>query len=443
MQNNKISSRFQIGEFYLSRRGGKPTWYAAWSDSRTGQTRRESLATGDLEKAKLGLAAFVERRRRLHNELPAEVYLETILAHWFTDHGSGLASHNEVRYLLQRWSRHFDGVLLSELVPQRMRCFEREMRDEGLSDGYIRRVLGVGKAALNWAVKEGLIMSAPYIALPPDGVPRERVLSSEEMAALLAACHQDLPHAGLYLRLATGTGARPAALLQLTRQQIDFAAGLIHLNPPGRRQNKKHRPSVPMASFIREATLPLPEGPVLTYKGQSIATITSTIERLRAKARRLVRTRYARIARQLKKAGADAQTRDAIVMGRNAGDAILEISAYTIRHTVATELRRRGVPEWEAAGMLGHSTGYKTTERYAKYRPDRFGAAVRAIEEWWSEIEELTCHYGMRRAGTNSRANNVPKQSKGILPPPDNVLIFRQKMVGATGIEPVTPTMSR
>jgi len=98
-----------------------------------------------------------------------------------------------------------------------------------------------------------------------------------------------------------------------------------------------------MASFIREATLPLAEGPALNYKGQSIATISSTIERLRAKARRLVRARYASIARPLRNSGASAQ----------AGDALLEISAYTIRHTVATELRRRGVPEWEAAGMLG------------------------------------------------------------------------------------------
>jgi len=93
--------------------------------------------------------------------------------------------------------------------------------------------------------------------------------------------------------------------------------------------------------------------------------------------------------------------------------------------------------------MLGHSTGYKTTERYAKYRPDRFGAAVRAIEEWWSEIEVLACHYGMRRTGTNLRAICVPNQSEGILPSPNNVLIFRRAMVGATGIEPVTPTMSR
>ncbi len=41
-----------------------------------------------------------------------------------------------------------------------------------------------------------------------------------------------------------------------------------------------------------------------------------------------------------------------------------------IAHTVAIKLRKRGVALAEVAGFIGHSTGYRTTERYAKYGPD-------------------------------------------------------------------------
>ena len=49
----------------------------------------------------------------------------------------------------------------------------------------------------------------------------------------------------------------------------------------------------------------------------------------------------------------------------------------------------RGVPEWECAGWLGHTTAYRTTEIYAKYRPDYLSQARAAIDAWMREIEAL------------------------------------------------------
>ena len=68
------------------------------------------------------------------------------------------------------------------------------------------------------------------------------------------------------------------------------------------------------------------------------------------------------------------------------GDALLELIPYAIRHTIACEMRKRGVPVWEVAGFLGHATGYRTTERYAKYGPDHLGAAVRAIDAYFTDL---------------------------------------------------------
>ena len=60
-----------------------------------------------------------------------------------------------------------------------------------------------------------------------------------------------------------------------------------------------------------------------------------------------------------------------------------------VRHALATELRARGVPEWECAGWLGHSTPYRTTEIYARFRPDYLSQARAAIDAWVKEIGAL------------------------------------------------------
>jgi integrase len=96
------------------------------------------------------------------------------------------------------------------------------------------------------------------------------------------------------------------------------------------------------------------------------------------------------------------------VFGRSVGDikksfarAVEEaglsgVTAYCLRSTMATELRARGVPEWEVGGMLGHkSATARTTERYAKFRPNYLGEAVRAIDAYFSE---LLADFGRRLA---------------------------------------------
>ena len=58
-----------------------------------------------------------------------------------------------------------------------------------------------------------------------------------------------------------------------------------------------------------------------------------------------------------------------------------KIGTRTIRHTMATELRKRGVPMWEVEGFLGHKMP-TTSERYARYAPDYLSAAATAIDDY-------------------------------------------------------------
>jgi integrase len=84
----------------------------------------------------------------------------------------------------------------------------------------------------------------------------------------------------------------------------------------------------------------------------------------------------------------------------------LDGTSYSVRKGLATWLAERDVPEWEVGRVLGHRVSSGTTERYAHHRPSYMRATREAVEEL------------LRRHGP-------------------------AWLVGATGIEPATTTMSR
>jgi len=267
------------------------------------------------------------------------------------------------------------------------------MKDEGLSDAYIRMILAYGKAAINRAVRKGEIRAAPFIdlSLAPDGEPRERILANDEMAALLTAAEE--PYLRVYMLLAIGTAARPEAILELTSFQCDINRRLIQLNPRGRKQTKKRRPAIPMCDFLVPVIERAPPGLLITYNSHPLKSIKSGFLRAR------------------ERAGLDKA-----------------VVPYTLRHTVASEMRARGVPVWEVAGFLGHTSGYKTTERYAKFGPDHLSEAVRALDSYFADLSAITGHCWLSdHFFTEVRTSRV--------------LVGSPKLVEPDGIEPTTSTM--
>ena len=106
--------------------------------------------------------------------------------------------------------------MVSEVTADRQRAFVASLRNQGYRDGYVRRVLQVGQAALNRAYREGEITAAPKVLVgeAPEGEARERILSMREAATLLSAAKT--PHFAIFLLLAFGTAARPGAILELS-----------------------------------------------------------------------------------------------------------------------------------------------------------------------------------------------------------------------------------
>jgi len=347
----------QIGEYWLSKREGSDKWCRTWFDAAARQTRRASLGTADFQEGKLKLWEWFAKHGRIAQQQPQDAALALVLVRYWERHASSLASAEFAKIALRYWTEFWGEATVSEVTAGRQREFVAWLAEDGKAPGYIKRILTVGKAALNHAYKEGEIASVPYILPGEDAPPRDRVLTVAESAALWLST--TLPHERMMLALLYGTLTRPEAALDLTREQVDFGRWLLVQNPAGRKQTRKYRPVVPVAGFLRQALLDAQDGPLVAWRRKPIASFKTAWRALRRRA--------------------------------GLGE---DVVPKTIRHTMATELRAAGVPEAEIQGFLGHRAFGGRTEVYAKYRPDYLGQAVEVIDGYASRVR-VTCVLGM------------------------------------------------
>jgi integrase len=264
------------------------------------------------------------------------------------------------------------------------RTHVEERRKAGIKDGTLVTELGHLRTVLRWAEKQALISRAPYIERPASPRPKERHLRRDQVRALIQAC--DLPHLKLFVHLAYATAGRSGALLGLTWGRCDFERGKINLEDPAINQPHKGRAIVPMTEALRSVLLEAQRGAlsdfVIEWAGKRVASVK----------------------RGIKAAGARAD--------------LGNIAPHMLRHSAAVRMAEDGVPMEEIAQYLGHSNVNVTRRVYARFSPDYLRNAARALE-----LDDLgplrpEGHYAKRRQPIDF-------------------------MVGATGIEPVTPTMSR
>ena len=320
---------------------------------------------------------------------------------YWEEHGKHIQSAEQARFALAKWSDHFAGATIAQLTPQKQETFVAALRANGYKPSYISRILSVGRAALIRAWKRGELTSVPFIADVERDAEQEaqryRDLKMDEVARLLRAAAA-VPHLWRFCIISLNTLARPDAVLDLGPTQVDMQRRLIKLNPEGRKQTKKYRPVVPISQTLLPWLEQCDGARYVLYRGKPVASIKGSFAR----------------------AVAEAGLRD--------------VSPYCLRHTMATELRARGVSEWEAMGMLGHKSPARTTERYAKFRPDYLSEAVRAIDGYFTDL----------RATSSPFSNSIfnPVRASSVLVPKLGFPQSLGKVVGATGIEPVTPAMS-
>jgi len=311
---------------------------------------------------------------------PRDIPLATVFARYFDKHGRHTIGAGVQRRNLAMILDHAPEMMVGEFTMDVQQEVTRKLLAAGYQNGTVKRVMGGGKAAIGWAWRNGLIKApVPFLSLP-EGTVRERVLTITEMAQLWDAAAQ--PHLRAFLAFLIGTASRPAAVLELTRDQCDVARRRIDLNPAGRRQTKKRRPVVAMPDFLIPWIEAVPAGSLIAYRDQAITKINASW----------------RIARDIAGLGP-------------------EVVPTTIRHTIATELRARSVPELEIAGLLGHvMPNVRTTGRYAKYAPDYLSKAREAIDQIANEIGRVAAHPISPETSVRVSCVLVPKPQGSVTP---------------------------
>lgn len=342
---------YRIGAHWLAQRPGSRQWYRMWFDAETRQTRRASLGTSDFEAAKVMLAAYVTLNVPGRDQHPRHVVLATVFARYWENHGRTVRSGPENRHNLAQMVEVLpEGITVDELTPDAQKRAAAQLR-KTLAAGTVQRIFTIARAAVNWAWENReLDRPISFITIPGGaGHSRERVLSIPELTRLWQTEMPD--HVRVFIALAIGTGGRPGAILDLTRDQCDLDAGIINLNPPGRAQTKKRRPRVPMVDWLRPF-IERADGPIVGWQGKSVTKIAGAVQTV-----------------------------------RNTAGFRGDVTSTTIRHSIATHLRARGVPQSQISELLGHEMpGSRTTVRYQHMDPSWMQELKAALEAIGTEI---------------------------------------------------------
>jgi len=308
-------------------------WYVAFTDG--GRSQRTSLRTADLQVAQERFQGWL--KARTEDEIAHDPQTFAAACRMYLEqHGPTVASPDTLKHVLICLIVRFGDRTLSQITRADVERFTKERLEgtfEGrrkVSAGTVRKELGIMRAVFNFMVKKvepkELRVTAKdlsYIPLPPKPPARNRVLTEAELAMIRAeATHikgERMSRLSRYLWLLMETGARSDALRSLTWQQVDLDLGIIKLNPWGRNQTTKRRPTIPISDdllpVLQRAKEEAINDWVLDHRGQIRKSMERFCERKH----------------------------------------LANVTAHTFRHTLATRLAQAGVSMPEIAAMLGDS----------------------------------------------------------------------------------------
>ncbi len=311
-------------------------FYIAWTEH--GRSRERSTGTADRAQAEIALAEWIQRRgRRTGPSDPATVLVTDLLGEYAEQRGPRTAAPARIAYAVLALTDFFEGNSVADVTPQ---TCGRYVENRGRSIGTARRELGVLRAAINYAFRNGRITRPVAVELPDRPEPRDRWLTRTEAARLIKAART--PQARLYIPLfvliAIYTGRRKEAILSLRWPQVNLEAKTTNFETTGRKRTNKRRGIVPIPPRL------LPHLQRAKRRGSEMGYV--------------LHVAGSRIG-DIKKGFAGACKR--------AG--LHGVTPHTLRHTCATWLMQKGTDPWQAAGFL--SMTMETLQRvYGHHHPD-------------------------------------------------------------------------
>lgn len=321
-----------------------------WSEG--GRSRRVSTRAAGLQAAQRFLAGFLVDMDGKKSGHPTTT-IDEILDSYDNEHVTKtVISKKPARNNIKNIRAHFGGMTVDEIDIKSVEkyCAKRRKGVIGIrtSDGTLRRELGTLVSALNHAVKHKRMAKTdmPVVGMPPEPAPRDRWLTHEECGKLIEASlngHQagsPLPRAYIFTMIALHTAARKTAIETLRKDQVDLARGVISLNPAGRAQTKKRRPTLPISSallpVLAEAIAQSDTDFVLGCGGDVRFLFSAAAERAELKG----------------------------------------VTPHVLRHTWATLAAQSGkVQLWQIAAVLGDTIA-TVVKRYLHHQPEHLRSAV-------------------------------------------------------------------
>lgn len=341
-----------VGEWRLEQRPGSPNWYRVTYDAEKKTNVCFSLRESSFDAAHAKLIAHVAGNPTQKRKDPSVVLLHDALDWYWEAHGKTVTSASSNKLAINYWKEFWKASTVIEgCTPVEQKKFHEWLRKKDLSEGYISRIVRIGRAALNGYRDNLFVTWVPRIkdnqtqADKDDADPKGRPLELEELAKLCR--HADEPHLQILIAIMLNTICRPSAALELTAQQVDFKLNRVQLNPTGRRQTKKYRPHLPLTKYLKTILTAVMDQQIaeaqargeakfkvrhfVLFKGEPIKSVKTAWRTM------VVRAGFVVPVEDME----DEYQRD-------------EITPYSLRHTMARVLRDARVYEEERNVYLGH-----------------------------------------------------------------------------------------
>ncbi|QNP81025.1 hypothetical protein [Agrobacterium tumefaciens] len=352
------------------------------------------MAALDLESAKEELIALLGAPIPSSRD-PREVFLFDVLKHYQDNYAEPkgykqMAAVRRASALVYAAFRSFMGPPKAADLTRlnQRRIWAHMASDGGLSAKSIMTYMISVRAAVNYAAVPQLInvageevevqmLEAPIaifcnqeeIAEHTGGEvskPREYIPTYPDLGKWIDAIEEEDDFRFVMIML--NTCARNEAIFDLDiSKQANFEFGTLDLNPVGRRQTKKRRPVIRMTTNLQAWFQHWGDDkPIRQYQ--------DTVEK------------------RLNRLGKPDIGEDGEIASVGLG--MPEMTCYTLRHFMATNMRRASFPvsKEQRSKWLGHSVGEgsKTTDWYEKFDPDYLEEPMRATEEIITKLQKHT-----------------------------------------------------
>ena len=188
--------------------------------------------------------------------------------------------------------------------------------------------------------------------LPATPARKEDYFTKEEAEAMIWAA-RGVKHIWVFLQVGFGTGARPGSVLSLTWDRVDFERNLIDFRPrdnagrirPGDTKKYSVTPmNEDLSAALKAAKGRFQTGPVVRFRDRPVKKLDAAF----------------------------AKAREAAGIRRH-------LTPHAMRHSVITWMAQDGVPFFEIAGFVGHTSPSMLEKVYGHHNPARMQGALKSV----------------------------------------------------------------